>query len=211
MKSAKRKLDGWIKLLDPRHIAAGKLWYVEARTFCSGLSIRFGISPEKATGVVAALSPGIAWEANKRMAERLLSAWEDGEAADGLQAYQAQINKAYAILDGAPLPDALGPTAWKTRAFYANMTGDLSSVTIDRWILRALGRGEDVRTHMELLNVYSAFAELFVRASREIGLAPCELQAAVWLCIQDNFTGDVAGSLRWSLQQNTSRLEEVPF
>jgi hypothetical protein len=211
MKTAKRKLDGWIKLLDPRHIAAGKLWYVEARTFCQELSIRFGISPEKATGVVAALSPGIAWEANKLMAERLLSAWEDGEPAKGLQAYRAQIEKAYAILDGAPLPDALGPTAWKTRAFYANMTGDTSSVAIDRWILRALGRGDDVKTHTERLHVYNSFVELFIVAARGIGLAPCELQAAVWLCIQDNFAGDVAGALRWSLRQNVVTLGGVPF
>jgi hypothetical protein len=159
VKNTRRKLRAWIDLLDARHYSAGTDWYKEAREFVARCAARYCRTPETVAALVAVLSPATAWEVNKRQAEALLRAYADGlDPKDvTLSTYGTQAAKALAILtNGTATEEDLGPTAWKTRAFYNNLIGSVCHVTIDRWILRALGL-ENVKVHTERRHVYDAF------------------------------------------------------
>jgi hypothetical protein len=211
---AKRKLNGWVDLLDARHIAAGRAWYVEARLFCEELSTRYGIGTARVAALIAVLSPGTAWEENKRQVENLLSAAADGQDPESvvLTTYRRQQQKALVILRGADPAEVLGRWADKTLAFWDCISDPTSArVVVDRWIWRALGLEAILGKSKESRHrLYTEVESLFKWAAKD--LRPCELQAAVWLCVQGHYSGEVRGALRWSLEENTRALREpLPF
>lgn len=193
LKTTRKRLHGWIDLLTPEHRATGRLWYVEARAFAVEVSQAYEIDLDRVVGVIACLSVQNRWDINKRDAEALIRAHYEGEVMDevSVATYSSQKEKAITIIlapAGAKIADMIatkyGP---KTRAFYDNILNPSTSyrVTIDRWILRGLdleamsGGGGN-----RMIKLYRELEEEFRRAALLEKMVPCELQAAMWVCIQ---------------------------
>ncbi len=183
------KLCCWRDLCDPRHYAAGAVWYAEAHDFAYRLACKSNLTLLQTAGVISVLSPGVAWGINQRQAETLCFAHAEGLPLDAvtLSTYTSQWWKAYSLLKSPPasreaLLDRIGGVkALKTKAFACNLLSpDGPEVTVDRWITRAAGYDVDHQPHPAL---YRAIAD----AIRSLADGPpTHLQAAIWLCAKDH-------------------------
>ena len=159
---------------------AGVNWYADANAFARTLDPEH---PERAAGVIAALSPMKDWENNCILAAR---AYEQGYASGALRANTA---KADAIMAGADPLDVLGGN--KVRNFYASIADPEhpDAVCIDRHAFDiAVGRitNDKSRTALSRVGVYDSFARSYKRAARAIEregfpILPSQLQAVVWV------------------------------
>jgi hypothetical protein len=198
LRITKKRLRAWIDLLTAGHIARGKVWYSNANTFAERLGIEYSIPLERAVGVMAVLSVQNRWDVNKRDAEAMIRASYEGRDLDGVTAatYSSQKRKAVAILAarGENIAAMIGTKyAPKTQAFYSNIIEPFASirVTLDRWIFRGLGL-ENTGTGgagNHYIALYHAVETLFQTEAEHLAWRPCELQASVWICIQE--TADV--------------------
>ena len=189
------KIEAWLSLAEPRHVAEGKAWYDNARAFCREVSHKTGVRSVIVAGVVAALSPAVRWENNKRQAEALCQAYVDtGDLYSIiLTTYGKQADKARAILELGPdaslatIEGILGRRAFKTVAFFQNIVRSEiphhRAVTIDRHILKALSF-EDSWTQ-GAAGCYLIVEEAFCQVASRHSLGVYQLQAIIWLTYKD--------------------------
>lgn len=143
-------------------------------------------------GVIAALSPRCQWSTNVAWAAAVVHAARTGAPCPRVHT-KTMRRQAWAIANGAhPLAVLHGP---KVRAFWANITGDTDAVTVDVWAVRA-ARGDrpTVRDERGILRYaddgrvsareYAAYADVYRRAARRLGVTPRECQAAVWVAVR---------------------------
>lgn len=142
-------------------------------------------------GVLAALSPRCQWSTNVAWAAALVgAAWSGGEVPRVHT--KTMRRQAWRIALGEhPLAVLRGP---KVRAFWANITGDVDAVTVDVWAVRAArGAVPSVGARGRLVwdddgavsaREYAAYADVYRRAARRLGVTPRECQAAVWVHIR---------------------------
>jgi hypothetical protein len=158
------------------HVAAHQAACIALRTGGPGLCWE----QPRVAGVIAALSPGLAWKENLEAAYKLLRGDVYLERISG---YGPNKRKALAIYDGRPPEEVLsGP---KVTAFYRLIRdgGNPEDVCVDGHMLNlALGRGK--------LRLDSSYAskreadlvrEAFRAAGHYLGVWPCRIQAAVWV------------------------------
>jgi hypothetical protein len=70
------------------------LWYDGANAIANDFAEQFGVSPEQAAGIIAAMSPQKDWYQNVRLAELVLMAYKDNPAlTKEMIDYQKQINQ----------------------------------------------------------------------------------------------------------------------
>lgn len=217
--TTKKRLNGWINLLTADHIARGRVWYSNAHTFAQELADTYNIPLDRVVGVLACLSVNNRWDVNKRNAEDLCRAFSEGLPLEDVSVttYPEQKAKALAILRleaETDIPAIIGKrTAAKTKAFYDNILYPKTSfrVTIDRWITRGLGLEGTISVRGNSWpKTCNAIEELFRQAALVTDLRPCELQAAMWCCIQET-----AAAEKWEGSRPGTGLppaeEEVPF
>lgn len=157
----------------------GLNWYRDANAFAQTLDPEH---PERAAGVIAALSPMKSWPDNIKLA---VVAYESGFARGALY---ANTTKANLILAGADPLSVLGGN--KVRNFYNSIANpdDAESVCIDRHAFDiAVGRitNDESRRALSRKGVYGAFQRAYVRAARIISndteaVAPSAVQAVTW-------------------------------
>jgi hypothetical protein len=130
---------------------------------------------------------------NKRDAENLCRAAYDGLDLDGVTVatYDGQRRKAIAILKADHNADIRNMVATrygpKTQSFYSNILEPDRSyrVTLDRWMFRGLDLEQFVGSAgNRYVCLYRKLEELFRQEAIRVGLAPCQLQAAIWLCVR---------------------------
>lgn len=160
--------------------ADGMAWYATANAAADAIGARYGLPRHAAAGIIAALSPRQQWAANVRAAERVAAAAANGDAAPPKVGLGSNVAKAWRIANGEDPDSVLGGP--KVRAFYANITGDLRAVTVDVWAARAAyGRADAPvpagRRYARLADAYRAVAD-------SLGVAPRDLQAAVWVHVR---------------------------
>lgn len=180
------RLMAWLELADVSDVLMGETWYRDARSFCEALSASYGVSYNQVAGVVAALSPSTRWDLNKRQAEALVRAYSEGGDLDGVtvSTYDRQAAKARAIIRGsdsrAVIRKALGVRAFKTQAFYDNLTNDqIDSVTVDRHIIAAAGfENEWVRAARWC---YDLLTNVIRDIAVKRGERPHQTQAIIWV------------------------------
>lgn len=161
---------------DPETMVEGLEWYNDAHAFANYLC---PYKPSKAAGVIAALSPMMGWESNKKQA---LRAFLNG-TAEGLGLTRNCV-KAERILYGAdPLTVLSGN---KVRAFYSTILdpNGFDIPVIDRHAFDiAVGRVTDdvTRSLLSKRGVYDAFGMAYVEAAKRAGVSASQMQAVTWV------------------------------
>lgn len=157
----------------------GLNWYADANAYAQTLDPE---RPERAAGVIAALSPMKDWRGNVLLAAR---AYQQGFASGALYANTA---KADAILSGADPLEVLGGN--KVRNFYKSIANpdDAEAVCIDRHAFDiAVGRitNDKTRSALSRKGVYDQFGNAYKRAARVLSkegydVMPSQVQAVTW-------------------------------
>lgn len=181
-----RRICRTYRQTSPALRAMGAGWYPaagrEAARICPD-------RPDVAAGVIAALSPRCQWSTNVAWSDAMIRAAVAGRPCPAVST-TAQRRTAWTIATtGADPLTHLGTVSHtgrvvsghKVRAFYANIMGDVSAVTVDVWAYRAAtGREVDGITAAE----YRAISAAYVRAAAILGAAPRDVQATVWMAIR---------------------------
>ena len=158
---------------------ASRDWYSKAYDDCETVARSQGVPFEVFVGVVAALSPQMAWYYNLREAVRLVNGLT-------VRSYPMNRAKGKRILAGEKPLDVLGGN--KVRSFYANILSrgkDDSEVTIDTWALRiAIG---ETKGHSNGITdkQYGRLRSAYQHVAREIGILATELQAVTWVHVRN--------------------------
>lgn len=168
----------------------GLSWYAGAHAWCADVAASHRISVDLVAGVTAALSPRCEWNLNKRRAVELI---ETGDTY-GLQLGRG---KAKRIMAGESPADVLGGP--KTLAFYDCLSRPFTSdaVAIDRHAIDAavgaVTSDKDRKLILGRKGGYERIADLYIAASRQLGLRPHVVQAVVWVVWRNRY-GYFAGS-----------------
>lgn len=178
-------------------IAAGLQWYQSAHDE----AVRLGLIPTiscnnhslgyaRAAGIIAAVSPGLRWERNVEVAERIIR----GESLDGLGVrWYDGVRKARRILAGGIVERILrGP---KVRAFYQCILDPEASlsVCIDGhayaiWAGQRINL-DDIPPFNE--RFYSRISADYWQCALHVGVKPCQLQAVTWVTWRRLFASEL--------------------
>lgn len=151
------------------------MWYQNANEICRELDRE---NPDRAAGVIAALSPQIHWNQNVALAIR---AYTDGTASG---CFGNSCRNANRILNGEDWRVVLNGK--KTRNFAALISNpnDSESVCVDRHAFDiAVGEktNEKNRKALDRVGVYERFADAYRSAAAALGILPSQAQAISWV------------------------------
>lgn len=149
-------------------------WYPSVYALCEKVSADTGHSLEHCAVAFAHLSPQLQYVVNVRAFYSLMYGGHREASV-----IRSSFERARASLSAADPWATFGSRAQKTRNFALNITGDESAVTVDSWIARCVG--VDPTRVFNRPALYDEIASAFRRAAKRHGLAPCELQALVWI------------------------------
>jgi hypothetical protein len=150
---------------------AGAGWYQQVR---SAALQRFGADAHQWLAFFALTSPNATVAANVTLATKALMQWREGRAFEGYLGTVVDSLNHYAQTGN------IKGESRKVRAFYANLTGDLVPITVDRWVARAAGAKSNPKNEKEYSAISFAIRELSWRMETE----PAMAQAAVWAGVQ---------------------------
>lgn len=164
----------------------GARWYAQAHDDARAVAREHDLTLPQAAGMIAALSPSVAWERNIAYAESCAVAFERREVPSGLAVYPANIAKAERIYRGESPETVL--RGHKVRNFYALIAGagDPTGyhVCIDGHAANlALGRKRPLRgaPGLSTYQSYQDYVRVYRRAAEQAAVAPHALQAITWL------------------------------
>lgn len=163
----------------------GRGWYDAQRELIRELSRTHGIEIETIAAVVAALSPMTRWTQNVAGTIRLIRAFEKGPYAEpprNATLFYKNTQKAWTILHGAE-PRLAFVNSPKVEAFWRNLMGDENAVTVDTWMLRAMGEGERFVNGLKP-KPYRDLADDIREAAHRVSETPAAFQAIVWVQIR---------------------------
>lgn len=152
----------------PDQIIAGMRWYEKANTIARSIAERNNLGMSEACAIIAHLSPRTAWSLN------VARAWELAETGT-TSGLSRSVANAQAARSGSV---TFGKTAHKTRAFAANIMGDLNEVTVDVWAARVAGVSD---ADLSDAKTYGYVATAYMVAARMAGIAPAQMQAVTWV------------------------------
>lgn len=166
-------------------IVEGKQWYPLAQRTLSELATTSNvvILPKRLAAICAVLSPRITWQSNIEGVRRILRATRhDSRLCPTVAGLRANVSKAWDIANevSGSLELVSGP---KVTAFYANLQGDYSRVTIDVWAARAAGVGIEHMTHLDRYR-YVYLERAYQVVAKELGFEAAELQAICWIVVR---------------------------
>lgn len=167
---------------------AGLQWYPEAAERLSEATEGTTVSLYRAAGVAALLSPLTPWNRNLRGTEQLLRWYGDGapheilvEVASRSTVYNSNAKRAVKYLTGNDLAYPSGP---KTGPFHANLSGNLSPVTVDSWMFRIVG-GFGLQSKAPTGNAKRAIQRAVRMCSTLYDIEPAQAQAIIWTVERD--------------------------
>jgi hypothetical protein len=159
----------------------GMGWYAEAQRFAETLATVANMPTRNIAGAIAATSPAQTWEIQQVYLPELVRDYLNGTPAHkstGIGTVE-QKRKAYACLDG--VLGALG-NGKKTNRFLANLLGNTTVVTIDRWAYRVAVN--DLSVMQPSPDWYEAIEAAYQEAAWQLGYTPREFQAILWVYIR---------------------------
>ncbi len=168
-------VECWERAPESVH-ADGSTWYQRAHGIAASLD---SDAPERAAGVLAALSPQTSWDHNVKLARRL---YATGQASGHTRLFCSRAHAIYR--DGCAPLSVLGGN--KVRAFYVLLAdpSDATTVCVDRHAVAvALGRTLDKRQRkvLERVGVYDYVADAYRAAALILGIPAHVVQATTWL------------------------------
>ena len=168
-------IANYTTLLDsatPDQIMQARSWYGEAQDIAHHISSLSGLDIEKSASIIAAFSPRERWNSNVTKAIDFVS----GLSVSGLT---NNLNMAYsAMVHGF---DALN--GLKTNSFARNIAGDMDSVTIDVWMIRAAGMDGAKGVND---SDYRILSEIVKELASDRGMYPATAQALIWIIVRGN-------------------------
>lgn len=190
---------------------SGRVWYDHARDEIAKLVVQHQTRTKIVAGVVAALSPNIRWAQNLKDADRVLGVGlSPYKLADyyecKVSTYNSNKRKAFEIAEldwnsvyfehgprGEPLDILRGP---KVTAFYRNLVGDSTALTLDSHAYNAFcgfrATGSDLPGLRAQLTRDAR--EAYTRAADVKGETVADFQAIIWLTWKTRIDeGKVAG------------------
>lgn len=172
---------------DKKRALRDSRFYEDAGQWLNLLDADFDLAPGTAAGFVAALSPLNLWEDQLRFTPPSIAAClalikSGNHPLPGIrgQGFLANRDKACRILLGESPLDVLGGD--KVRAFYRNLTGDYTCVTIDRHAIAATGyAGKGLSSAgVPTSKLYRRLEFVYRFAGERFNLTGPECQAIVW-------------------------------
>jgi hypothetical protein len=162
----------------------GLSWYATARDTAVRMATRYSITPDQASGVISALSPGLRWEINIEHAETLIREWRARTPRKRISTVgtygRRNIDKSLAILRGSKPLDILGGA--KVRAFYLCITEPehATAVCVDRHA-KCLALGVKSSENSVVRSAeYEYLAEHYRIAAKSLKLLPNQVQSVSW-------------------------------
>lgn len=154
----------------------GRTWYTHAADRIDCIARKYDVEPVIARAVFAAVSPGMRLEDNYNWLTAILAGLPRGvkPVNVSLPYGWAPIALGYEILrvNG---PDLL--TGPKRIAFYRNLMGDESKVTLDTWALKPFGLKRAPKSQQQRQVITDAYTDF----AKRHGVTPAAAQAAVWV------------------------------
>jgi hypothetical protein len=172
---------------NPTRATRDARWYETAGDWCSCLDADYELEPGTAAGFVAALSPLNSWDTQLAFTPPSIAACLELIRAgrrphEGIRGpgFFANRDKAARIITGENPLDVLGGD--KVRAFFRNLTGDFSVVTIDRHAVAITGyKGKGLsKAGVPTSRLYSRLSQAYIFAGERIGMSGPEIQAVTW-------------------------------
>jgi hypothetical protein len=179
-------LIGWYDSSTEDVRAEGRSWYTNQREICRELAATHSRTVSNVAAVMAALSPMTRWTENVAGTIRLLRAVDQDESADpprNCTLFYKNAQKAWLIARYDIEPETAFAGSPKVAAFWRNLTGDESDVTIDTWMLRAVGEDQLARQGIKP-KPYREIAQAVKDAAALVGETPAQFQAIVWIQIR---------------------------
>lgn len=158
--------DQWTRGLD---------WYPQARDFVAEVQRQYPhYTHEQIAGLVAVTSPMVRWSLNQKVTLAYCEQHSEGVSVrDWAPALFVGLNmsRAEQVLNG----NLEVISGQKIEAFFANLCGDDSRVTIDSWMARTL-------FHKSIPSPREARAgqAAITRVAEEEGISPAAAQAVIW-------------------------------
>lgn len=159
----------------------GRRWYSDQREMVRTLADANGLDVNVIAAMVSALSPQTRWAANVAGASTMVRAhMRNQDMPTNATLYHSNGRKGWGLIRGELIADAAFKMGSKTRSFWQNLVGNENAVTIDTWMLRAMGD-----TRKSLTPVQYVISERIIQdAAREVGETPASFQAIVWVAIR---------------------------
>lgn len=178
MKAYTRRIERVLDAATEQQKQHGLSWYDDAYRFAESVAASSGYCVTQVVGVIAALSPQIEWERNKRIAHDFCHGQHVPDQT------RSNLRKAERILSGES-PEAVLASKWgykKTLSFYHCIMGRHDHVCIDRHAAYlATGQPKlDLRRH------YDAIADAYRRVATKRNLTPAQAQAIAWVTWRDS-------------------------
>lgn len=204
-----KEIEDKINALPVAELYSAARWYVNAHQFAAELAEEFDTTIEVTAGVIAAISPRMAWLRNKAMARKVfekLSSVETLSPLDAAKSFHAGLYSNFAmavkIARGEDIANVL--TGTKRRSFYNNIVSPSNgdSVTVDTWMVRAIMNttGMALKPASDLLRKnqialggtgigYYVIAECVRNVAKRMSLIPCQVQAVYWVSVSGSENG----------------------
>jgi hypothetical protein len=167
---------------------AGRDWYDAEADWIADQAIARGFSACHANMAFAALSPRTQYGENRKLLIEVM----DGAPPRSLRRSWKQAEAALA--HGKP------PSGPKVRAFACNLNGCMECVTVDVWMARLLDMPQPAT-----VPAYRRIERVFQGAAKRLGVAPRDLQAALWIHTRGVKASDPLGPYRTVEKDLTSR------
>jgi len=179
--TAKRNITEWALLG-----SNGGAFYEYAHEMCESIAKKYGLNIYQVAGIIASLSPQTPWDRNIELAEKFCK----NGAISGVP--KDRLQKCSDILKltcrDRISKRVFGVAGFKVHAFYWNIVGDVSRVTIDSHAVFsafnspiAYADGDTYSMNRGPKNSQYRFLEsVYVECAKELGTDPRELQARVW-------------------------------
>jgi len=187
LKKVSKNLDYFFNLATNKEIASGKDWYKVANKFCIDNATKYKTSPLIVASIVSALSPRNKWKQNLKDTIKVLQAVRDGKQPEEIKVSTFHKNKYKAFNIAAGLR-VITEDSRKTFNFVRNIAHlDPQALTVDIWHLRAcLKQFKSIGSASIGRLAYEQLKSLTIKKAQKLGLKGYELQAIIWLSIQNN-------------------------
>lgn len=157
----------------------GFWWYKLAHEFAQDTADKFETGLGVVSGVIAALSPGVTWDVNKKDTINAFRYVKNEILTPVYSTYRPNWGKALLIMNGDNPENTLG--GLKTLNFYRNILNPYGTdITIDRHAIK-IARGMTKPGALKVTpNQYNKIADAYLEVSNKLGIRPNQLQAITW-------------------------------